>query len=97
MKAALIIPVLRQAHQILDLGNPMAMRRRSILLQVPAWVPLGMHVGNSVAAVLDFVACIHQRTFSMGAEYGQTVITVGYTLWLMLCKSQTGSFPYPFM
>ncbi|DBB04356.1 TPA: hypothetical protein ACH3X1_012843 [Trebouxia sp. C0004] len=64
---------------------------------VPAWVPLGMHVGNSVAAVLDFMACIHQRTFSMRAEYGQTVITVGYTLWLMLCKSQTGSFPYPFM
>ncbi len=56
-----------------------------------------MHVGNSVAAVLDFMACIQQRTFSMRAEYGQTVITVGYTLWLMLCKSQTGSFPYPFM
>lgn len=64
---------------------------------VPAWVPLGMHFGNSVAAVLDFMACIPQRTFSIRADYGQTVITVGYTLWLMRCKSQTGSFPYPFM
>ena len=56
-----------------------------------------MHFGNSVAAVLDFMACIPQRTFSIRADYGQTVITVGYTLWLMRCKSQTGSFPYPLL
>ncbi|KAL0027712.1 hypothetical protein WJX79_010889 [Trebouxia sp. C0005] len=64
---------------------------------VPAWVVLGMHVGSSVTVILDFMVCIRQRTFSMRAEYGQTVITVGYTLWLMLCKSRTGSFPYPVM
>ena len=66
-------------------------------LQVPAWVPLGLHSGNSIVAILDLLICIRHRTFSKRAEIGQTVITVGYVVWLMTCRFHIGRFPYPFM
>ena len=69
----------------------------SCLMQVPGWVPPGLHTGNSIAAVLELLVCIRQRTFSKRAEIGQTVITVGYVMWLLVCRHQSGCFPYPFM
>lgn len=70
---------------------------RVCLLQVPTWVPAGLHIGNSVAAMLDVLVCIRHRSFSKRAEIGQTVITVAYVIWLLTCRSHVGRFPYPFM
>lgn len=67
------------------------------LLQVPNWVPAGLHIGNSIAAMLDVLVCIRHRTFSKRAEIGQTVITAGYVTWLLTCRYHVGRFPYPFM
>lgn len=67
------------------------------LLQVPAWVPHSLHTGNSIAAILDLLVCGRHRPFNRRAEIGQTMITVGYVIWLVTCRSHTGSFPYPFM
>lgn len=64
---------------------------------VPAWVPIGLHVGNSIAAVMDLLVCIQHRTFSRRAELLQTGFTLSYVLWLMVCRYRSGVFPYPFM
>lgn len=64
---------------------------------VPAWVPNGLHIGNSVAAVLDFLVCFGQRTFSNRAELFQRGFTLTYVFWLMVRKWRIGTFPYPFM
>lgn len=66
-------------------------------LQVPPWVPHGLHVGNSVAAVLDLLACLEQRTFSKRAEKIKTIFCLIYVSWLLLVRYVTGIFAYPFM
>lgn len=64
---------------------------------VPPWVPVGLHSGNSVAAVLDLLLCLRHRNFRKRAKIGQNMVTVGYVIWLLVCKFHTGQFPYPFM
>lgn len=65
--------------------------------KVPGWLEFGLHVFNSIAALVDLMACLPQRTFSSISESLSTAITVNYILLLIACRHYMGSFPYPFM
>ena len=78
--------------------NPVAAVSTTVLvLQVPPWVPQGLHTGNSLAAIIDLLVCLEQRTFSKQAANMKTLICFGYIFWLLLCRFVTGAFAYPFM
>ena len=81
-------------------GTPASLfLRPGFLLQekVPGWLEFGLHVFNSIAALVDLMACLPQRTFSSISESLSTAITVNYILLLIACRHYMGSFPYPFM
>ena len=66
-------------------------------MQVPWWLELGLHVFNSIAALLDLAVCLPVRTFSSKSEQLSTAITVSYVLFMIACRHYMGRFPYPFM
>lgn len=90
-------PLYGDDYQVMNLFHPKQPACYAKNICVPPWVPPSLHCGNSIVAVVDLLMCIRHRTFRRRAKIGQHVITVGYVIWLLICKFHTGRFPYPFM
>lgn len=62
----------------------------------PPWLGFTVHVLNTLFAWGDLLLAA-PRSFSRRASRLCTAITIAYCMWILLIRSITGAFPYPFL
>ena len=62
----------------------------------PPWLGFSVHILNTIFAWGDLLLAA-PRSFSRRSSWLCTAITISYCLWLLLIRSVTGGFPYPFL